>query len=55
MNYLSKCKAFFAKPFFHDFRTLAGLWLLLGVLAAVMKMHSHNNFLIFRGVFWHAW
>ena len=55
MNYLSKCKAFFAKPFFHDFRTLTGLWLLLGVLAAVMKMHSHNNFLIFRGVFWHAW
>ena len=46
-----KCKAFFAKPFFHDYRTLLGLWLLLGVLAAVMKMHSHNNFLIFRGVF----
>ena len=30
-----KCKAFFAKPFFHDYRTLLGLWLLLGVLAAV--------------------
>ena len=44
-----------AKPFFRDFRTLAGLWLLLGVLAAVMKMHSHNNFLVFRGSFWHAW
>jgi hypothetical protein len=55
MKYISSCKAFFAKPFFHDFRTLAGLWLLLGVLAAVMKLHSHNNFLIFRGVFWHAW
>ena len=52
---IERCKAFFAKPFFHDFRTLAGLWLLLGVLAAIMKMHSHNNFLIFRGVFWHAW
>ena len=52
---MDKCKVFFAKPFFHDFRTLAGLWLLLGVLAAVMKMHSHNNFLIFRGVFWHTW
>ena len=55
MNYLSKCKAFFARPFFHDFRTLAGLWLLLGLLAAVMKQHSHNNFLVFRGSFWHAW
>lgn len=52
---MDRCKAFLAKPFFHDFRTLAALWLLLGVLAAVMKMHSHNNFLIFRGVFWHTW
>ena len=52
---IEKCKAILAKPFFRDFRTLAGLWLLLGVLAAVMKMHSHNNFLVFRGSFWHAW
>ena len=52
---MDRCKAFFAKPFFHDYRTLLGLWLLLGVVAAVMKMHSHNNFLIFRGVFWHTW
>ena len=50
-----KCRAFFAKPFFHDFRTLLGLWLLLPVLGAIMKVHSCNNFLIFRGVFWHAW
>ncbi len=52
---IDKCKAFFAKPFFHDYRTLLGLWLLLGLLAALMKMHSHNNFLVFRGVFWHTW
>ena len=52
---IEKCKEILAKPFFRDFRTLAGLWLLLGVLAAVMKMHSHNNFLVFRGSFWHAW
>ncbi len=52
---IDKCKALFAKPFFHDYRTLLGLWLLLGLLAAIMKMHSHNNFLIFRGVFWHTW
>lgn len=50
-----KFRAVFTKPFFHDYRTLLGLWLLLGILAAVMKMHSHNNFLIFRGVFWHTW
>ncbi|MCR5512893.1 MAG: DUF2029 domain-containing protein [Prevotella sp.] len=52
---IEKCKEILAKPFFRDFRTLAGLWLLLGVLAAVMKIHSHNNFLVFRGSFWHAW
>ena len=40
---IERCKEILAKPFFRDFRTLAGLWLLLGVLAAVMKMHSHNN------------
>ena len=52
---IERCKEILAKPFFRDFRTLAGLWLLLGVLAAVMKMHSHNNFLVFRGSFCHAW
>ena len=52
---IEKCRAFFAKPFFHDYRTLLGLWLLLPVLGAIMKVHSCNNFLIFRGVFWHAW
>lgn len=52
---IDKCKAFLAKPFFRDYRTLLGLWLFLGVLAAIMKMHSHNNFLVFRGVFWHVW
>ena len=51
---MDKCKAFLAKPFFHDYRTLLGLWLILGIVAALAKMHAHNNFLIFRGVFWHT-
>lgn len=50
-----KLKDFLAKPILRDYRLLFGLWMLLAVLAAVMKMHSHNNFLIFRGVFWHTW
>ena len=50
-----KIQTFFARPFWRDYRTLFGLWLLLSVVAALMKMHSHNNFLIFRGVFWHTW
>lgn len=47
----------FAKPFFHDYRTLLGLWLIVAVIAAIMKMEPSrcNNFLIFRGVFWHTW
>ena len=42
-------------PMLRDYRLLFGLWMLLAVVAALMKMHSHNNFLIFRGVFWHTW
>jgi hypothetical protein len=49
-----KCKSILSKPFFHDFRTLLGLWLLLPVLGAFMKVHSCNNFLIFKYVFYHA-
>ena len=52
---IEKCKAFLAKPFFRDYRILLGLWLILGIVSALAKMHSHNNFLIFRGVFWHVW
>ena len=47
--------AFFSKPFWSNYRTLFGLWILLALIAATMKMHSHNNFLIFKGVFHHAW
>ena len=43
------------KSFFTDYRTLLGLWILLGIIATVMKIQSDNNFLIFRGVFWHTW
>lgn len=50
-----KIESWLAHPFFKDYRTLFGLWMLLSVVAAIMKMHNHNNFLIFRGVFWHTW
>ncbi len=42
------------KKFLTEYRTLFGLWILLGIIATVMKYHSDNNFLIFRGVFWHT-
>ena len=40
--------------FLRDRRTTLGLWLLLAVVSALTKLHSCNNFLIFRQVFWHA-
>lgn len=52
----AKMQAFFHKPFFSNPRTLFGLWTLLAVVAGLTKIapHRHNNFLIFRGVFWHT-
>ena len=52
----AKLQAFFLKPFFSNPRTLFGLWTLLAVVAGLTKIapHRHNNFLIFRGVFWHT-
>ena len=52
----SKVQTFFRKPFFTQPRTLFGLWTFLAVIAGITKIapHRHNNFLIFRGVFWHT-
>ena len=52
----AKVQTFFRKPFFAQPRTLFGLWTFLAVIAGITKMapHRHNNFLIFRGVFWHT-
>lgn len=52
----NKVYSFLRRPFFSDPRTLLGLWTLLPILAGLTKMaaHRHNNFLIFRGVFWHT-
>lgn len=54
-NIPTKAKAFFAKPFFHDRRTILWLWIALSVIAAVLKYNrTDNNYRIFRGVFWHT-
>lgn len=45
-----KCLSFCRHP-----HTLAGLWVLIGILSYVIKHSKTNNFLIFRGVFWHTW
>lgn len=43
------------KAFLTDYRTLLGLWLLLGAIAALCKLGAtqHNNYLIFAGSFSH--
>ena len=54
-NITTKAKAFLAKPFFHDRRTILWLWIALSVMAAVLKYNrTDNNYRIFRGVFWHT-
>ena len=50
-----KIRLFLGHPLLRDYRLLVGLWLLLGLIAALTKLHADNNFLIFRGVFWHTW
>lgn len=45
---------FLHKPFFSDYRTLFGLWLLLPIIVTLLKLSKHNNFLIFKYVFWHT-
>lgn len=42
-------------PFWRRPTTMFGLWLLVGVISAVVKHAARNNFLIFKYVFWHVW
>lgn len=51
-NLIRKFNIFIRKPFFSDYRTVFGLWMLLAVIAWVMKYfhHSYNNFMIFRQI-----
>lgn len=53
-NQVQRLYLFLQKPFFSDYRTLFGLWLLLPVIATLLKLSKHNNFLIFRYVYWHT-
>ena len=49
-----KVKRFLSHPLFSDRRVLLGIWIILS-LAGMLKFHrSYNNFLIFRGVYWHT-
>lgn len=54
MKQVQRLYLFLQKLFFSDYRTLFGLWLLLPVIATLLKLSKHNNFLIFRYVYWHT-
>lgn len=54
MKQVQRLYLFLQKPFFSDYRTLFGLWLLLPVIATLLKLSKHNNFLIFKYVYWHT-
>lgn len=45
------------RHFLSDDRVLLGLWIVVGLASALSKIaaDAHNNFMIFRGVFWHTW
>ncbi len=47
--------ALFRRPFWSDWRTMSGLWLLIGLVAGLTKLGRCNNFLIYKYTFWHAW
>ena len=51
---MNQLKKFFNKPFFLDNRTLLALWLILPIISTLTKLSKHNNFLIFRYVYWHT-
>ena len=52
-----KINAFLAHPLWRDHRVLMGLWFVLAVVSAITKLKPErcNNFLIFKGTFWHAY
>ena len=49
-----KVKRFLSHPLLSNRRLLLGIWIILS-LVGMLKFHrSYNNFLIFRGVYWHT-
>ena len=53
-NMSEKVKRLFSHPLLSDRRVLLGIWVILS-LVGMLKFHrSYNNYLIFRGVYWHT-
>lgn len=46
---MKQIREFFSKPFFSDYRTLFGLWMILPIAMWLAKMTRANNYDIYRG------
>lgn len=53
-GYKDQFCSFISKPFFSDRRVLLVLWVILAIVGMLKYHRTDNNFLIFRGVFWHT-
>lgn len=53
MNKLNNI-AFWKKSVFSDVRFLFSLWLIIAVIGGIKGSRIHNNYLIFKGVFYHT-
>lgn len=53
---IAQIGAFFKKHFWYDYRTQAGLWIILSLIAFFAKSRAdrHNNFLVYKYEFWHT-
>lgn len=51
---MSSIVKFFRKPVFSDKRFLLFIWILLPVIGALKASRIHNNYRIFKGVFYHT-
>ena len=51
---IDKVKRFLSHPLLSDRRVLLGIWTILSLIGMLKFHRSYNNFLIFRGVYWHT-
>lgn len=52
---MKKIKELLSNPWLQDRRVLFGLWMILGIVSALAKLKHHNNYDIFRYVFYNTW
>lgn len=53
MKLINQIRVVLNKPFFSDYRTLMVLWLILPVIAGLIKLEKHTNFVMYRYAFLH--